>query len=127
LVAVISAGFALAARVRGVPSNIATWGCGYAAPSARMQYTSSSFAELLVGLLSWALRPNLHPPRLEGPFPKGAAFHSHVPDTVLDRAVLPTFSAIGRVFERLRPIQRGSIHLYLAYILGTLIVLLLWR
>ena len=26
-----------------------TWGCGYAAPSRRMQYTSSSFAQLLVG------------------------------------------------------------------------------
>ena len=30
----------------------ATWGCGYAAPTARMQYTSSSFAEMLVGLFA---------------------------------------------------------------------------
>jgi hydrogenase-4 component B len=127
LVAVIALGFALGARLRGAPGNIATWGCGYAAPSARMQYTSSSFAEMLVGLLSWALRPSAHSPRLDGPFPAPAAFHSHVPDVVLDRAVLPAFAAVGRAFERLRPIQRGSIHLYLAYILGTLIVLLLWR
>jgi len=37
-----------------------TWDCGYAAPSARMQYTSSSFAESLVGLFAWALRPRVH-------------------------------------------------------------------
>jgi hydrogenase-4 component B len=120
-------GCALAARARDVPGNVGTWDCGYAAPSARMQYTSSSFADMLVGLLSWALRPSQHTPRLDGPFPREAVFYSHVPDTVLDRAVLPTFSAIGRTFERLRPIQRGSIHLYLLYILGTLIVLLFWR
>ena len=34
-----------------------TWGCGYVAPTPRMQYTSSSFAEMLVGLFSWVLRP----------------------------------------------------------------------
>jgi hydrogenase-4 component B len=109
------------------PAGVSTWDCGYAAPSARMQYTSSSFAEMLVGLLDWALRPDRFAPRLEGPFPPAASFHTHVPDTVLDRLILPTFSFAGRTFARLRPIQRGNVHLYLLYILGTLLALLLWR
>src|SRR5262249_6624660 len=39
-----------------------TWDCGYAAPSPRMQYTASSFAQMLVGLFSWALWPRTHEP-----------------------------------------------------------------
>jgi hydrogenase-4 component B len=109
-------------------SDLGTWDCGYAAPSARMQYTASSFAQMLVELLGWALRPSVRAPRIRGPFPRPARFRSHIPDAVLDLAVLPGFSLAGRFFERLRPIQRGSIHLYLLYILGTLLTLLtLWR
>jgi hydrogenase-4 component B len=105
-----------------------TWDCGYAAPAARMQYTASSFAGLVVGLLSWALRPIAHGPNLVGPFPAPSArFDSHVPDTVLDRGIVPSFSLAARILARLRPIQQGSVHLYLLYILGTLLVLLLWR
>jgi hydrogenase-4 component B len=131
LAAVALVGWWLARRARssapaGDPA-IGTWDCGYAAPAARMQYTSSSFAELLVGIFRWALRPNVHAPRVAGPFPSGSAFHSSVPDTVLDRAVQPGFSLAGRILARLRPIQRGSLNLYLLYILLTLVALLIWR
>src|SRR5262249_17225844 len=50
------AGLALAGMMlrrqlgRSVVEHGATWGCGYLAPSSRMQYTSSSFAQMLVGL-----------------------------------------------------------------------------
>jgi hypothetical protein len=108
------------------PSEVGTWDCGYASPSARAQYTSSSFAQMLVALMAWALRPNLRTPQVKGPFPAAAAFQSDVPDTVLDRAIVPGFSLAARVLSTLRPIQRGSVHLYLLYILGALVVLLLW-
>ncbi|MCC6751432.1 MAG: hydrogenase [Deltaproteobacteria bacterium] len=129
LVAIALFGMRLArrARARAAAPEVGTWDCGYAAPTSRMQYTSSSFAELLVGLLAPALRPSQHSPRLAGPFPAPEGFHSHVPDTVLDRALRPSFSFVARLFGRLRPIQRGNVHLYLLYILGTLVVLLLWR
>jgi hydrogenase-4 component B len=125
LAALALVGWWLAARARRDASRVVTWDCGYAAPSARMQYTASSFAEMLVRQLGWALRPEAHAPRLDAPFPASASFHSHVPDTVLDRGVTPAFAVAGRVFARLRMIQRGSIHAYLLYILGTLVVLLL--
>jgi hypothetical protein len=114
------------ARARATHTEVGTWDCGYAAPTVRMQYTSSSFAEMLVGLLAWTLRPRTHPPRLSGPFPAPAAFHSHVPDTVLDRAILPSVALIGRLLAWLRPIQNGKVHFYLLYILGMLVALLLW-
>jgi hydrogenase-4 component B len=105
----------------------ATWGCGYVAPTSRMQYTSSSFAQMLVGLFSWVLRPRAHRPMELTFFPSKTDFHSEVPDTVLDEAVLPTFRFAGWLFSCFRVIQQGSIQTYLLYIFVVLIVLLLWR
>jgi len=115
----------LASRVRGA-SAAPTWDCGYAAPTARMQYTSSSFAQMLVGLFAFALRPQEHAPRLGGPFPAPAAYHGEVPDAVLDRILLPFVRASANAFESLRFIQRGNVQAYLGYILVTLILLLVW-
>ena len=104
-----------------------TWGCGYAAPTSRMQYTSSSFAEMLVGLFGWVLRPRTHQPRDLPLFPQAADFHSEVPDTVLDELVLPTFRSGAWLFSLLRVFQQGNIQIYLLYIFVALIALLLWR
>jgi hydrogenase-4 component B len=128
LLALVLVGRALvrAARREGAPP-VATWDCGYAAPTARMQYTASSFADMLVGVLRPVLRPSAAAPRLDAPFPGPAAYHSELPDVVLDRALRPSFAFAGRLLARLRPFQRGSIHLYLVYILATVVALLLWR
>ncbi|HEX9161067.1 MAG TPA: proton-conducting transporter membrane subunit, partial [Thermoanaerobaculia bacterium] len=69
-----------------------TWDCGYAAPTSRMQYTSSSVARTLVGFFRWAMPPVVHEPREFPLFPASAAFESHVPDTVLDRGLLPALA-----------------------------------
>jgi hydrogenase-4 component B len=105
----------------------ATWGCGYVAPSSRMQYTSSSFAQMLVALFGWALRPRIHRPGVLPLFPQKASFHSEVPDPVLDEAVLPTFRLGAWLFSWLRILQQGNIQIYLLYIFIALVTLLLWR
>jgi hydrogenase-4 component B len=104
-----------------------TWGCGYVAPTPRMQYTSSSFAEMLVGLFAWILRPRTRRPKDLGLFPQKTAFHSEVHDTVLDEAVLPAFRLGAWLFSWFRVIQQGSVQTYLLYIFLTLLALLLWR
>jgi hydrogenase-4 component B len=104
-----------------------TWGCGYAAPTPRMQYTSSSFAEMLVGLFARVLRPHIRRPVVAGLFPRPTAFHSEVPDTVLDGAVLPAFRLGAWLVSWLRVFQLGSIQAYILYIFLALIALLLWR
>jgi hydrogenase-4 component B len=113
-------------RMGGVESST-TWGCGYSAPTARMQYTSSSFAEMLVGLFAWALRPQVHRPAPMPLFPQPASFHSEVADTVLDNAVLPTFRFTAVLFSWFRVFQQGNIQTYLLYIFIALIALLIWR
>jgi hydrogenase-4 component B len=104
-----------------------TWGCGYAAPTARMQYTSSSFAQMLVDLFGWALRPRVRRPGELALFPQQADFRSEVPDPVLDEAVLPAFRLGAWLLSWLRVFQRGSIQTYLLYIFLAVIALMLWR
>lgn len=102
-----------------------TWDCGYTLPSRRMQYTSSSFAETLVGFFSWALLPSVHGAAPAGLFPAPTTFRSHVPDTVLDRALIPLSNAGARALRWFRWVQHGNVQLYLVYILATLFVLIL--
>jgi hydrogenase-4 component B len=104
-----------------------TWGCGYVAPTPRMQYSSSSFAEMLVGLFAWVLRPRIQRPKITGLFPEKSAFHSEVPDLVLDEAVLPGFRFGAWLVSWCRVFQQGSIQMYLLYIFLALLALLLWR
>jgi hydrogenase-4 component B len=105
----------------------ATWGCGYVAPTPKIQYTSSSFAEMLVGLFSWVLRPRTHRPTSLPLFPQRTDFHTHVPDIVLDEAVLPAFQYGADKFSWFRRFQQGKLHFYLLYIFVALVALLLWR
>jgi hydrogenase-4 component B len=126
LVVLTVAGFSFLSRRRPLASSV-TWDCGYAAPSARMQYTSSSFADVLVGFFSWALRPRVHTAKLTTLFPREASFHSHIADTVLDRGVLPVSRGTGRVIAWFRWLQQGSVHLYLLYVLVAVVLTLLLR
>jgi hydrogenase-4 component B len=125
LIAAVAIGARLLAGVTRAAPRAPTWDCGYAAPTARMQYTSSSFAETLVGLFAGVLRPERHAPHLEGPFPRPAAFHSHVPEVVLDRGVTPAFRLIGRALSAFRWLQGGTVHVYVLYILFALLFSLL--
>ncbi len=117
-------GLLLRRRLAG-PATVPTWGCGYLAPTPRMQYTSSSFAGTIVSLFRWALWPAVRLPAVQGPFPGASAFSSEVPDVVLDRAVMPASRLTARVFGWAHRIQSGALPLYILYVLVTLIVLLL--
>jgi formate hydrogenlyase subunit 3/multisubunit Na+/H+ antiporter MnhD subunit len=89
-------------RLGAAQPSAPTWGCGYAAPTPRMQYTGSSFAESLVLRFGWALFPRKRVEPPVGLFPRRAAFDSHVPDTVLDVAILPAIRATTPRADRLR-------------------------
>ena len=104
-----------------------TWGCGYARPTPRMQYTASSFAQPLTNLFSPLLqtRRRLIPPA--GFFPRVASLATATPDLASAQVYAPAFSAIGRGLAALRWLQHGRVHLYVLYIALTLLVLLIWK
>ncbi|MGD9856178.1 MAG: proton-conducting transporter membrane subunit, partial [Planctomycetaceae bacterium] len=127
LIALLAVGTAVLLRRVGPSPSSPTWDCGYAAPSARMQYSSSSFAQWLVDLFGWALRPRMHPPRVATLFPEDSDFESHVDDTVLEGAVHPVTRFLMWLFGLSRHLQQGSLQAYLLYILLIVVGLLLWR
>jgi hydrogenase-4 component B len=112
-------------RQRRPMATAGTWDCGYALPGPTMQYTGSSFTQTLGSLFSWVLIPRRAIVRVVGLFPRRERFRSDTPDTVLDRALLPLFWAIERVLSWARPIQRGSVQVYLLYMLSILLILLM--
>jgi len=103
-------------RQNGV-KRVVTWDCGYAAPTARMQYTAGSFADTLTDWFAWILRPGRHDERPEGVFPPHASFVKHTPETVLEFVVEPAARAVLRVASAARKLQRGRVQAYLAYLL----------
>jgi hypothetical protein len=125
LIAALTYAFRALSR-RAPTAEAGSWDCGYAAPTTTMQYTSSSFAQMLVGLFGWALRPKTRAPRLRELFPEPETFHSEVHDVVLDRAVLPATSQIARAFGWFRWVQQGSVHAYLLYVLIAVLFGFFW-
>jgi hypothetical protein len=125
----LTAGLVLLRRrlARGRPEAAAeTWGCGFAAPTARIQYTGSSFAELLLARFSWVVRPHGERPQLHAPFPGPAAFRTHVPDAVLDLALLPAARGVSWLATGARLANLRRIHFQALLLLATLVAMLAW-
>jgi hydrogenase-4 component B len=59
-------------------------------------------------------------------FPKAIRFESEIEPTFEKRLYVPLKDFLLRFATRLRAIQAGSIHAYLAYIFVTLVLLLLF-
>lgn len=120
------AGLTLLRNRRIAPLQEETWGCGYHSPSSRMQYTATSFAQPLASFAK-----SLYSPRENGDiapelFPPRTERHVSFPDLVLDRAIVPAYSRVTRLFQKFSIIQHGNTHLYVLYIVVALLVALFW-
>jgi hydrogenase-4 component B len=103
-----------------------TWGCGYAAPTTRMQYTARSFGQPLAELLPALLKPVIRILRPSGLFPMRSEFETGTEDPFTKRIFEPAILQAGHRMARLRWIQQGAVHVYLLYILVALAVGLAW-
>ncbi len=103
-----------------------TWDCGYARPTARMQYTASSFARPITALFGWMLRTEVVLEMPPGIFPSKGCFRTETPDAFLHVIYARLFGTSARLIAKLRWLQHGNIHLYVLYIALTLLGLLFW-
>jgi hydrogenase-4 component B len=124
LILVAAALFFAVRSAAGNRRTAVTWDCGYARPTARMQYTASSFAQTIVGMFAWALHPREHPAEVSGVFPRRTAMSSHVDDAVLDRMILPSARRAERKLDWFRRFQHGLTHNYILYVGVSLAILL---
>jgi hydrogenase-4 component B len=116
---------ALLLRRRAVVAAV-TWDCGYAAPTPRMQYTSSSFAAPLTDLFQLFLRTRRRFVPPTGLFPEDTTLATETPDTVQALIYRPVFAGVQNAFARIRRLQTGRVQLYVLYLALTLVALLLW-
>jgi len=101
-----------------------TWGCGFTRPTVKMQYTGSSYAASILEFFRPVAPLTENHPEVRGRFPEKSRYHSHVSDIAelhMDTVVVRPVQAL---FEKLRWLQHGDIHLYIGYILLAIVVLL---
>ena len=109
-----------------IPAPVLTWDCGYIQPAPSMQYSASSYAQILVDFFKWVLVPEKSLVRLRELFPAIISFHSHVPETVLDRGIMPLLKGIRWVFKWSRYLQTGYSQAYVFYIFLAFLFFILW-
>lgn len=125
-VVVGGATWALVRSAQSAPKT-STWGCGYLHPSTRMQYTASSFAQMLLHLFRWGVGFGRTGGSVHGAFAQPTTFHIPPHDKVLDRMLAP---AVERLLQGTSLVKswltQGLVGIYLLYIALTLAVLLFW-
>ena len=104
-----------------------TWDCGYVAPTARMQYTASSFAQPLLRVFRAALGTREHGSASATLFPAGASLETHTPDVAREKLFHPLYQGLTDLVARLRALQQGRVQVYVLYIVLTISALLLWK
>lgn len=95
----------------------ATWGCGYAAPIDRIQYTSKSFAKTLLDLFRILLPSSRRfaPLTTEELFPQNRSHLSADMDFVDEKIVKPGTRALLSSLGRFQFVQNGSLQRYIVY------------
>jgi len=109
-------------------TNALAWGCGAARTSPRTQYTATSYAEPLMRVFDDALQPArdvevTHVAESQY-LAERVRYRQRVEDVVEVRLYRPLVAAADAVADRARRIQNGSIHRYLAFSFGALLIVL---
>ena len=106
-----------------------TWDCGLPGLTADNQYTATGFSKPIRMIFSALYRPRREIQadyEVSPYYPTAIHFESEIEPTFEKRVYDPFLEWLLRVSRRLRAVQAGSIHAYLAYIFLALIALLLF-
>ena len=112
---------------RRVVREAGTWGCGYPAPTARMQYTAASFAEPLLEPFAAAMHVRVDRAGPAGYFPQAARYEEHLGDMAGERFLVPAARRVASGLSSLKILQQGRLQFYLLYIAASLVALLVWQ
>jgi hydrogenase-4 component B len=108
--------------VRRVP----TWGCG-GELTARTEYSATAFSKPLMVIFRAVYRPTREVETVgEAHFPREVKYRVEIEPTFERYLYGPLTRGVLGAAEKMKVIQAGSLHAYLAYVLVLGIVLLLW-
>jgi hydrogenase-4 component B len=128
---VVTAGVWLGVRLLGAGRRLRvdeTWGCGRVMQTARMEYTSTAFAEPLRRVFAELYRPtkdlsiDFHPESRY--FVQSIEYRSEILPWFERYLYAPLIARVGRWAVRARAVQSGSAHAYLTYLVIALLGLL---
>jgi hydrogenase-4 component B len=101
-----------------------TWGCGFTKPTVKMQYTGSSYAASILEFFRPVAPLTEDHSAIRDRFPQITHYHSHISDIAELHMNNVVVRPVLALFEKLRWLQHGDIHLYIGYILLAIVVLL---
>ncbi|MFF4508252.1 proton-conducting transporter membrane subunit [Streptomyces sp. NPDC001401] len=118
-----------AARRRQRRTQARLWDCGGGAPTPRMAYTATSFAEPLQRVFDDVLAPeqdvDVTPVRESVYLVERVKFRNRVPDRIEHRLYRPVLGFLAAAGQSARRLAGGSVHAYLGYGFFGLVTLLL--
>jgi hydrogenase-4 component B len=106
-----------------------TWDCGLPGLTADNEYTATAFSKPLRMIFAALFRPRREIQtefEVSAYYPTAIHFESEIEPTFETHIYGPLRELVLSVATRMRRVQAGSIHLYLAYVFITLILLLLF-
>lgn len=107
-------------------SSSGTWGCGFTQPTARMQYTGTSYGDTIISFFRPFIRVKKKYSGIDTIFPQNTTYSSHVHDTSEIGLQFFLVQPILYLLKKLSWIQHGNIQLYIGYIVLTIIVMLIF-
>jgi len=112
---------------QGAVKKFITWECGFGDLTSRMQGTASSFAENFAAtfapIFQYHMRSNITG-RDRRHFPETISTEVDMVPVLESRFYLPSVKLVKSLGEHMLLLQAGSVHLYLGYILVTLVTLM---
>lgn len=105
-----------------------TWDCGfgYVDSFPRGQYGPVSYFDPLGDFVSKWTWQKVHRPEIREPFPESHCVRIESADGALFHVYDPIYRFVGKQVSKFRWIQAGSIQLYLAMLVVTLVGMLIW-
>jgi len=113
---------------RGKATTYKTWDCGYYNIGARNEYTATAFSKPFRIAFSFFLLPYHKTQKIRESFyhVKSFVYETHTTSVFKRYIYQPLLALIFKTAKSMRRIQLGSIHLYLAYIFITILLLILF-
>ena len=103
----------------------ATWGCGYTAPTAKIQYTGNSFSRTYSKLFGMIFQINKKEKEVEGIFPTPAHLETRTYDKIEKWLIDYTTINLRHFLGRFLFIQNGRVQSYVAYGIAFIVFILL--
>jgi hydrogenase-4 component B len=100
-----------------------TWGCGYVAPSPKMQYTASSFVKTYSNLIEPILSMHKNDVILDQVFPGKKEYSSHNYDKLEFYLIDKNLKWLRKILLKLNFLQNGRIQFYILY--GLIFIMLI--